>query len=202
MLDAASIARLHHDLTIAWHETEDAPQSSTASELLALIAAQHRENFDLWHEEDKARDPQATDAGIARVKRAIDRLNQRRNDLVEKIDLWLLANLPPQNPAAPLNSETPGLIIDRLSILSLRIFHTRIEAQRESASEAHRLRNSDRLRTLEEQSADLTGCLDALLHDTDTGLRRFKLYRQLKMYNDPDLNPAVYGRQAIPPGGS
>lgn len=202
MLSAPSITRLHHDLTVTWHETEFSSQPSTVSELLSLVAAQHRENFDLWHEEDKARDPHATDADIARVKRAIDRLNQRRNDLVEKIDLWLLANLPTQNPAAPLNSETPGLIIDRLSILALRIFHTRIEAQRESASETHRLRNSDRLRILEEQSSDLTGCLDALLHDTAAGRRRFKLYRQLKMYNDPDLNPAVYGRQAIPPGGS
>jgi hypothetical protein len=202
MLSAPSITRLQHDLTIAWHETESPSQPSTASELLSLVAAQHRENFDLWHEEDKARDPEATDAGIARVKHAIDRLNQRRNDLVEKIDLWLIHNLPSQNPDAPLNSETPGLIIDRLSILALRIFHTRIEAHRDTASEAHRQRNADRLRILEEQSADLTGCLDALIHDALAGHRRFKLYRQLKMYNDPDLNPAVYGRQGIPPSGS
>src|ERR1700734_1982269 len=115
MLETATIPNLHQHLTEAWHDpanptTQDPPEDPLA----ALISAQHRENFDLWHEEDKARDPHATDAGIAQVKRAIDRLNQRRNDLVEKIDQWLLANLPQQNPPPPLNSETPGLIIDRL----------------------------------------------------------------------------------------
>jgi hypothetical protein len=193
MLDAASIPTLHQSLTEAWHDpATPATQDPAEDPLAALITAQHRENFDLWHEEDKARDPQATDAGIAQVKRAIDRLNQRRNDLVEKIDEWLLANLPPQNPDAPLNSETPGLIIDRLSILALRIYHTHIEAHRESATEAHRLRNASRLTLLEDQRNDLAGCLDALLAAIRNGSRRFKLYRQMKMYNDPDLNPAVY----------
>jgi hypothetical protein len=191
MLETATIPRLHQHLTEAWHEPA-LPQSPTEDPLAALITAQHRENFDLWHEEDKARDTRATDADIAQVKRAIDRINQRRNDLVEKIDLWLLANLPPQNPTAPLNSETPGLIIDRLSILALRVFHTRIEAHRESATEAHRLRNASRLTLLEEQRDDLSGCLEALLEAVQSGSRRFKLYRQMKMYNDPDLNPAVY----------
>ena len=193
MLEAASIPRLHQHLTEAWHHPAAPPtESSPEDPLAALIAAQHRENFDLWHEEDKARDPQATDADIAQVKRAIDRLNQRRNDLVEKIDLWLLANLPAQNPEAPLNSETPGLIVDRLSILALRIYHTHIEAHRESATENHRLRNASRLTLLEEQRNDLTGCLEALLDGVRSGSRSFKLYRQMKMYNDPDLNPAVY----------
>jgi hypothetical protein len=192
MLEATAIPRLQQHLTEAWHEPAPATQSVTEDPLATLITAQHRENFDLWHEEDKARDPEATDTAIAQVKHAIDRLNQRRNDLVEKIDLWLLTNLPQQNPSAPLNSETPGLIIDRLSILALRIFHTRIEAHRESATEAHRLRNADRLNLLEEQRSDLTGCLEALLGGIKSGSRRFKLYRQMKMYNDPDLNPAVY----------
>jgi hypothetical protein len=193
MLEAASIPRLHQHLTEAWHQpTVPTTQGPPEDPLAALITAQHRENFDLWHEEDKARDPQATDADIAQVKRAIDHLNQRRNDLVEKIDQWLLANLPQQNPDAPLNSETPGLIIDRLSILALRIYHTRVEAHRDSASEAHRHRNASRLTLLEDQRNDLAGCLDALLAAVRNGSRRFKLYRQLKMYNDPDLNPAVY----------
>ena len=92
---------------------------------MALALAQHRANFDLWHEEDKARDPAATDAEIAAVKHAIDGLNQRRNDLVEKIDELLLTLAGEQNPDAPLHSETPGLMIDRLSILALKIYHTR-----------------------------------------------------------------------------
>ena len=161
---------------------------------MALAMAQHRANFELWHEEDKARVPGAPDAEIVRVKRAIDVLNQRRNDLVEKMDVWLIGRLE-QNEDAPLHSETPGLMVDRLSILALKIYHTREEATRESATEDHRLKNRGRLELLEEQRKDLAGCLDALWSEVLKGTRRFKLYRQMKMYNDPELNPAVYGRR-------
>ncbi len=112
---------------------------------------------------------------------------------MEKIDAWLIQSQP-QNEAAPLHSETPGLMIDRTSILSLKIYHTREESVRTTASEAHRQRNSQRLALLEEQRLDLTGCLDALSNEIVAGTRRFKLYRQMKMYNDPELNPAVYGK--------
>ena len=91
-----------------------------------------------------------------------------------------------------LNSESPGLILDRLSILALKIFHTREETLRDDALEAHVARNKERLRLLEEQRSDLAGCLDRLWKEILHGERRFKLYRQLKMYNDPSLNPAVY----------
>jgi Protein of unknown function (DUF4254) len=192
MLDALLIARMQDDNTAAWHGPEIA--EAEADGLLAIALAQHRANFDLWHEEDKARDPQATDADIAAVKRAIDKLNQRRNDLVEKMDSWLLAALE-QNERAPLHSETPGLMIDRLSILALKIFHTREEAHRVTATEEHRRRNEERVALLEEQRADLAACLDSLWADVLDGKRRFKLYRQLKMYNDPELNPVMYGRK-------
>ncbi len=192
MLDALLIARMQDDNTAGWHGTEIA--EAEADGLLAIAMAQHRANFDLWHEEDKARDPEATDADIAAVKRAIDRLNQRRNDLVEKMDSWLLAALE-QNERAPLHSETPGLMIDRLSILALKIFHTREEAYRETATEAHRQKNAERLALLEEQRADLAACLDSLWAEVLDGRRRFKLYRQMKMYNDPELNPVMYGRK-------
>jgi hypothetical protein len=113
---------------------------------------------------------------------------------VEKMDVWLIDRLE-QNSGAPLHSETPGLMVDRLSILALKMYHTHEEAYRVSATEAHRRRNRERLALLEEQRNDLAGCLDALWAEVLGGTRRFKLYRQMKMYNDPELNPAIYGRR-------
>jgi Protein of unknown function (DUF4254) len=194
MLDALLITRTQGEMSAALHETESELAIETSADgLMALVMAQHRANFELWHEEDKARVPGVADAEIVRVKRAIDRLNQRRNDLMEKMDAWLMERLD-QDDAAPLHSETPGLMIDRLSVLALRIYHTREEAHRASATESHRLRNAERLSVLEEQREDLAGCLDALWAEVLKGTRRFKLYRQMKMYNDPELNPAVYSR--------
>ena len=190
MLKSATIVRLHDEATAGWHRAE---VYSAREEVLAeLVLEQHRANYDLWHEEDEARSPEASDALIARVKRAIDRLNQRRNDLVEQIDVMLLREAGEQNESAPLHSETPGLIVDRLSILALKIFHTAEEAGRESASEQHRERNRARLAVLLQQRSDLAGCLDELWEQIVAGERRFRLYRQMKMYNDPELNPAVY----------
>jgi hypothetical protein len=190
MLKSATIVRLHDEATARWHRAE----TCLAGEglLAGLVLEQHRANYDLWHEEDEARSPEASDAMIARVKRAIDRLNQRRNDLVEQIDVMLLREAGEQNESAPLHSETPGLIVDRLSILALKIFHTAEEARRESASEEHRERNRARLAVLLQQRSDLAGCLDELWEQIVAGERRFRLYRQMKMYNDPELNPALY----------
>jgi hypothetical protein len=194
MLDALLITRMQDEMTAALHDAEgELAVETSADGLMALAMAQHRANFELWHEEDKARVPGVPDGEIARVKRAIDGLNQRRNDLMEKMDVWLMERLD-QDPVAPLHSETPGLMIDRLSILALKIYHTREETHRESATEAHRVRNVERLALLEEQRGDLAMCLDALWAEVLGGRRRFKLYRQMKMYNDPELNPAVYSR--------
>jgi hypothetical protein len=209
MLSANAIVEMHDQRTRAWHQApadpgETAPPCAEAvadpkqliaQDWLSQAVCQHRANFDLWHTEDEARAPGATDAELADVKRRVDRINQRRNDLVEKLDRALLGWLETQslpNPEAPLNSESPGLIVDRLSILSLKIYHTREEAERVDAPPGHAARNRDRLAILEEQRADLAGCLDALWRETLAGTRRFKLYRQLKMYNDPSLNPAIY----------
>jgi hypothetical protein len=193
MLNAFAIAGMQDERTLAWHGPEIEVEAG-GDGLMGLAEAQHRANFELWHEEDKARDPEASDAEIAAVKHAIDRLNQQRNDLTEKIDGMLLAEAGEQNVAAPLHSETPGMMIDRLSILALKVYHTGEESRRESATPAHRQRNAARLAVLQEQRDDLAGCLDALWAEVAGRTRRFKLYRQMKMYNDPDLNPAVYGR--------
>lgn len=194
VLQASAIAALQQSATARWHTAgygEQVGEQVQTSPLEELVSLQHRANFDLWHREDAARDPLATDATIAAVKRAIDTLNQTRNDLVERIDTLLLEAVK-QNPSAPLNSETPGLIIDRLSILALKIFHTAEETARAGAGEEHKRRTRERLQVLEEQRRDLVVCLDALWSEVSAGIRRFKLYRQLKMYNDPTLNPVLY----------
>jgi Protein of unknown function (DUF4254) len=194
MLDALLISRMQDEMTAALHLNEgELEMEASADGLMALAMAQHQANFELWHEEDKARAPGVVDTEIARVKRAIDVLNQRRNDLVEKMDVWLMERLV-QNDAASLHSETPGLMVDRLSILALKIYHTNEESHRASATEGHRLKNRERLTLLKEQRDDLAGCLDVLWVEVLEGTRRFKLYRQMKMYNDPELNPAIYGR--------
>lgn len=192
MLDAKTILALHDHSTECWHCELCYPVPQGVLEQLVLD--QHRANYDLWHEEDKARNPVASDHDITDVKHHIDALNQRRNDLVEQIDALLLATAGPQNEGSPLHSETPGLIIDRLSILELKVYHTGEQVHRQTATEQHRQKNGERLRVLTCQRNDLAGCLDELWAEALAGKRRFRLYRQLKMYNDPELNPVLYSR--------
>lgn len=195
MIAAKQIVELQDSLTSLWHTQPPSAPENLSDDALTLIATQHLANFELWHTEDEARVPGASDADMARIKRVIDATNQRRNDLVEKVDLLLLEGLQPKglpNPAAELNSETPGLIIDRLSILSLKLFHTKEEIDRKDAPAGHSERNRKRYDILAEQRGDLANCLDRLWEQVNSGERRFKLYRQMKMYNDPTLNPKVY----------
>ena len=189
------IPKLHDDFTSRWHTD---PHASAGSGLESLIVKQHRQNFALWHEEDRARAPRASAEEIAQTKRNIDTLNQARNDLVEAIDRELLEELKVAGvkQTGSLHSETPGMIIDRLSILSLKIFHTKEEIQRSTVSAEHTKRNRERLDILVQQRQDLATCLSALWEDIRNCRRYFKLYRQLKMYNDPELNPEIYGARA------
>jgi hypothetical protein len=197
---AREIATLQDRATAAWHDSDDAPAPVgnlriDGESFMDTVLVQHRANFDLWHAEDRARDPRATPADIVETKRAIDTINQRRNDLAERCDALLMEELARRglpNPAAELNSESPGLMIDRLSILALKMFHTREEIERAGSPEGHAERNRQRLALLAEQRDDLAGCLERLWAETLAGTRGFKIYRQLKMYNDPALNPAIY----------
>ena len=194
MIEAKRILRLHDDWNAEGHGSAVEHEAAN-SPFEELVLSQHKANFDLWHEEDRARDPDARDAEIVRVKHSIDALNQRRNDLMEQIDTALFAACE-QNEHATLHSETPGLIIDRLSILSLKLFHSTEESEREDATAEHRERNRERAALISVQRSDLAGALDELWHDIVANRRRFRLYKQMKMYNDPSLNPVLYRRTA------
>jgi len=195
MLSAIEIVELQDQLTGVWHIEAGQATAALTDEWLNLVGHQHRANFDLWHIEDEARTPGISEGELARVKRRVDKTNQLRNDLGEELDQTLLKWLESHglpNFDAPLHSESPGLMIDRLSILALKIYHTHEEAEREDGPTGHGKRNRERLAILTEQRGDLANCLDLLWRETLAGTRRFKLYRQLKMYNDGSLNPAVY----------
>jgi len=193
MIDVEAITYLHGETVKRWHSDGiDNPYEG----FLMLVCHQHEQNYRLWHEEDVARSRDVTDAELARVKRNIDRLNQQRNDLIEGLDDCLIHEFQktglPNRPDAPLNSETPGSVIDRLSILALRIHHMEEQAVRADADEAHRARASVRLEILHQQHRDLSMSLAELLDDVFSGRKRLKVYRQLKMYNDPSMNPYLY----------
>lgn len=199
MVDVAEILELHRVTVGRWHRE---PVSNFAPGFLHVVCDQHMANFRLWHEEDLARSRDATDAQIAQVKRNIDKLNQQRNDLIEKVDEWLLADLAAQGIAAPddapLNTETPGSTIDRLSILSLRIFHLDEERTREDATAEHKQKVASRLAICQQQRTDLGTALAQLVDAIYAGSKRLRVYRQLKMYNDPTLNPVLYrGGQTV-----
>lgn len=161
------------------------------------IAENHRCNARLWGEEDRARRTDVPDSEIVRCKRAIDAANQRRNDAVEAIDQDLLSVFDeiPLGTEARLSSETAGAMIDRLSILALKIFHMGLQALRADASAEHRERCAERVEVLTQQRRDLAGCLDRLLWEVRSGTAHFKTYRQFKMYNDPALNPELYRKK-------
>lgn len=159
-----------------------------------FIELNHRFNNLLWDEEDLARRKNVPDSEIAANKRAIDGYNQKRNDAIENIDDLLLQRLAHIKPEATawLNSETAGSIIDRLSIISLKIFHMRLQTQRNDVEQTHIETCRQKLNRLTEQRADLQYCLDTLLTAASHGQAYFKIYRQFKMYNDPTLNPCLY----------
>lgn len=188
------LGHLHDEALAAWYR-QTPERMEPGEDLDSLVRAQHFCNFSLWNHEDEARRRDVADSYIADTKRAIDKWNQRRNDLIERIDLYLLARLNDCDVAqARQNSETAGSMIDRCSILSLKIHHMGINAARKDepmlAEECRQ-----KLAVLAVQRADLARCLEELLDDFAAGRRYFKLYRQYKAYNDPRLNPALYGRK-------
>ncbi len=150
-----------------------------------------------WHLEDVIRDPGIDPVRALEMKRWIDRSNQERTDLVEYIDSYFLDKYKDviPVPGASINTESPAWAIDRLSILGLKIWHMREEANRADATEAHREACRKKLDILLEQQRDLSAAIEELLEDIGKGRKYMKVYRQMKMYNDPSLNPVLYGQK-------
>lgn len=151
-----------------------------------------------WHLEDIVRDPQIDPVKGLELKRRIDRSNQQRTDVVEQLDdrfVRYFSNVVPA-PSARLNSETPAWLLDRMSILVLKIWHMREQTERADADPDHIERCKSRLAVLNEQRADMARCFDELMEEVDAGTRRIKVYRQMKMYNDSTMNPVLYQKKS------
>ena len=150
-----------------------------------------------WHYEDIIRDPNIEPVAALDLKRKIDASNQDRTDMVEYIDSYFLGkyNDVQVNSGAKINTESPAWGIDRLSILALKIYHMREEAERVDASEDHRAACQKKLNVLLEQQVDLSTAIDQLLADIEAGDKYMKVYKQMKMYNDDELNPVLRGQK-------
>lgn len=147
-----------------------------------------------WHLEDIIRNPEINPEEALKIKRRIDHSNQDRTDLVEFIDGYFMdkyKDIEPQNGAG-LNTETPAWAVDRLSILALKVYHMKQETLRSNASPEHKVACQTKLDVLLTQRVDLSGAIDELLGDIEAGRKYMKLYKQMKMYNDPALNPVLY----------
>jgi len=176
-------------LTEKWHHNEPA---ASGSGFLLLVAENHLRNFFLWHEEDIARRDDLGAGRVMQAKRAINSYNQQRNNFIEEMDKFLVAELKPAESGVPKNSETPGMMIDRLSILSLKEYHMREETERKDVAETHIASCSEKLARITLQRSDLVRCLEDLFLEVEARRRSFAVYYQFKMYNDPALNPQLY----------
>ena len=211
---STEIVSLHDRLLADAHWPGPAAQAlqGDVADVWHWVRTNHRYNCLLWAEEDLARRKTVSDSEIAANKRAIDGFNQARNDATERVDELLLQALKLVDPAsartdtpvslvppqARLNSETAGSMIDRLSIMALKVHAMRAQTLRTDVDEAHRQSSREKLERLQLQRSDLAACLDALLADAQVGRAYFKVYRQFKMYNDPRFNPALVAEAQRP----
>lgn len=195
IVDPSTIATLHKQCIIRWKGAE---VDYLHQDFYQLVEENHAFNYQLWHAEDRARRDDMGHEFVYQAKREIDHYNQQRNNRMEAMDAWLFRMLTPASPEqCPVNSESPGMIIDRLSILSLKSYHMALQTRRLDATEEHRAHCSIKLETIHQQLGQLTLCLEQLLHDIEHKQRTFRIYHQFKMYNDPNLNPELYSRQTL-----
>ncbi|MDE6564135.1 MAG: DUF4254 domain-containing protein [Muribaculaceae bacterium] len=189
-----SVADYHID------DDVDAPtrQPYAPDSIEGVLYAKNRIDAVQWHLEDIIRDPEIDPVAALALKRRIDRSNQERTDMVEELDTYfrtLYADVEVA-PDATINTESPAWAFDRLSILALKIYHMEAEVNRPDATPEHRARCAAKLAVLTEQRADLISAIDALLDDIAAGRKYMKVYRQMKMYNDADTNPVLYGAKS------
>jgi len=185
-----------------YHKTDnvDAPCVNPYAEgsFEAILYAKNWVDAVQWHLEDIIRDPEIDPVAALELKRRIDRSNQVRTDMVEEIDSWYrdqYSNVKVLDDAT-INTESPAWALDRLSILALKIWHMREQAERTDASPEHIARCQAKLDVLLEQREDLTTAIGQLLDDIAAGRKYMKVYRQMKMYNDPATNPVLYGKKS------
>ncbi|MFB5651595.1 DUF4254 domain-containing protein [Leptospira wolffii] len=198
-LDSAQVVGIFKKSVEDWHKEEKAspnpyPESSDES----LFYKKNQIDTIQWHVEDEIRRPDLPDSELVQFKRKIDALNQERTDLVEQIDDRISAQFATveRKPNARMNSETPAWLIDRMSILELKIYHMDEQTRRKDVGPEHIETCKRKLAVLLEQRKDLSVCLDELLDDLSKGDKFYKVYRQMKMYNDKSLNPSLYTKQA------
>ncbi len=150
-----------------------------------------------WHLEDIIRNPEIDPVEALAIKRRIDKSNQDRTDMVEYVDSYMLEKYKDVEVKADarLNTETPAWAIDRLSILALKIYHMGVETKRDDVSDEHRAACQKKLDVLLTQQVDLSRAIEELIEDIEAGRKYMKTYKQMKMYNDPALNPVLYGKK-------
>jgi len=179
-------------------EGEPADDLAGASGLRELVGRQHWANFKLWHVEDRARRKDVDAVVIADCKYAIDKLNQKRNDLIERVDeclIGMLSPLLPQDAAERYNTETVGAALDRLSIQALKVYHMKEQCSRKDVDETHVVQCNTKVLTLQQQHEDLGRAILELVDEYAAGTKKPKVYFQFKMYNDPSLNPELYANK-------
>lgn len=189
-IQVSEITDLHKQCIIQW---KSCGIISQCQDFLHLVEENHAFNYQLWHAEDRARRDDMGYQFVYEAKREIDQCNQSRNNRMEEMDQWLFHSLQPAAfNQCSVNSESPGMIIDRLSILALKSYHMALQTERHDVDESHRNNCHNKLTIIQQQVQQLALCLDELLADVVTKKRTFRIYHQFKMYNDPTLNPELY----------